>query len=145
MFEFFKKASKDEPEPEQDNEPEENIEQEDEEKATASVTYYIKEDSTDVFLDIFISDYEQETLKKMAKILSGLSTLRLSVETMSMVKDSLVEAGAEEIFVDLVRYTMKYTEKETDSLKNITDKIKEATQEKEQEDQPWIKPSEIIR
>ena len=140
MFNFFKK---DNTEKRQDDaEVQEEVK---EDEPLASVTYYIKEGSSDVFLDIFISDYEDETLKKMAKILSSLSSLRLSVETMNMVKESLVESGEEEIFVNLVKYTMQYTQNDTDSLKQISEKIKEVTKEKEKEDQPWIKPSEIIR
>lgn len=140
MFNFFKK---DNTEKRQDDaEVQEEVK---EDEPLASVTYYIKQGSSDVFLDIFISDYEDETLKKMAKILSSLSSLRLSVETMNMVKESLVESGEEEIFVNLVKYTMQYTQNDTDSLKQISEKIKEVTKEKEKEDQPWIKPSEIIR
>ena len=144
MFNFFKK---DNTEKRQDDaEVQEEVK---EDEPLASVTYYIKQGSSDVFLDIFISDYEDETLKKMAKILSSLSSLRLSVETMNMVKESLVESGEEEIFVNLVKYTMQYTQNDTDSLKQLSEKIKEVTkekgEEKEKEDQPWIKPSEIIR
>lgn len=141
MFSFFKKNSNDDPQPQEEQSEEETLEEE----PVASVTYYIKQDAPDIFLDIFIADYEDETLQKMARILSGLSSLRLSVETMSMVKDSLVDAGAEEIFLSLVKHTMKHTKNETDSLKQLSDKIKEATKEKDKEDQPWIKPSDIIR
>ena len=148
MFNFFKnKKDKEEPDnkPEEPiNEPEEQVE-DDKDDAVASVTYYVKKDSSDIFLDIFIEDYEEETLKKMSRILSGLSSLRLSVETMNMVKNSLFEAGAEETFLEIVRFTMEYTKNETNSLKQLTEKVKESTEGRTQEDQPWIKPSEIIR
>lgn len=141
MFNFFKRNSNDDPQAQEKQNEEEALEEE----PVASVTYYIRQDSPDIFLDIFIADYEDETLQKMAKILSGLSSLRLSVETMSMVKDSLVDAGAQEVFLNLVKHTMEYTKNDTDSLKQLSDKIKEATKEKDKEDQPWIKPSDIIR
>ena len=141
MFNFFKRNSNDDPQAQEKQSEEEALEEE----PVASVTYYIRQDSPDIFLDIFIADYEDETLQKMAKILSGLSSLRLSVETMSMVKDSLVDAGAQEVFLNLVKHTMEYTKNDTDSLKQLSDKIKEATKEKDKEDEPWIKPSDIIR
>ena len=141
MFNFFQRNSNDDPQAQEKQSEEEALEEE----PVASVTYYIRQDSPDIFLDIFIADYEDETLQKMAKILSGLSSLRLSVETMSMVKDSLVDAGAQEVFLNLVKHTMEYTKNDTDSLKQLSDKIKEATKEKDKEDQPRIKPSDIIR
>jgi len=140
MFKFFSKDK----DPEK-VEPEEQ-EAEDSEQPVASITYYVKQgDSQDVFLDIFISDYEETTLKKMAKILSGLSSLRLSVETLQMIKDSLIESGDSDTFFQLVNSMMKQTKEDTEVLQDITNKLKETTKEKEQEDQPWIKPSEIIR
>tara|TARA_Y100001938_G_C8088076_1_gene433314 strand:+ start:1686 stop:2105 length:420 start_codon:yes stop_codon:yes gene_type:complete len=133
------------------NKKEENVEEqskkEEKEEVIASVTYYVKRTSEDVYLDIFINDYEDETVSKMAKILSGLSTLRLSVETMAMIKESLAETEDDEVFVQLVRSVMEQTENESEILQKLTERMKaKATiEKKEKEDQPWIKPSEIIK
>ena len=133
------------------NKKEENVEEqpkkEEKEEVIASVTYYVKRTSEDVYLDIFINDYEDETVSKMAKILSGLSTLRLSVETMAMIKESLAETEDDEVFVQLVRSVMEQTENESEILQKLTERMKAKTtiEKKEKEDQPWIKPSEIIK
>lgn len=133
------------------NKKEEKVEEQpreqEQEEVIASVTYYVKRTSEDVYLDIFINDYEDETVGKMAKILSGLSTLRLSVETMAMIKESLAETEDDEVFVQLVRSVMEQTENESEILQKLTDRMKaKATiEKKEKEDQPWIKPSEIIK
>ena len=142
MFRFFSKDKDKQPEqPDVDAQESENLDD-----PVASITYYVKGgESHDVFLDIFISDYDEITLKKMAKILSGLSSLRLSVETLQMIKDSLIESGDSDAFFQLVNNMMKQTKEDTEVLQDITNKLKETNKEKEEEDQPWIKPSEIIR
>ncbi len=141
MFKFFSKKQETAEEIHEDDHPELQKEE------SVSVRYYINSGSDDIYLDIHISDYEDETLKKMAKILSSLSSFKLSVETMSMVKQSLLEVDAEEVFVELVKHVMEYTQNDTAAVKELTEKIREVAkeQEKKQEDQPWIKPSDIIK
>jgi len=118
---------------------------EDLDEAAVSITYYVKESGDDVFLDIFIKNYEDSTISKISKILSGLSSLRLSVETMAMIKDSLSETEDEEVFVQIVNNVMRQTEDETQILEKLASRVKEAAGDRKKEDQPWIKPSEIIR
>ena len=141
MFKFFGKKQETVEEIHEDDHPELQNEE------SVSVRYFINSGSDDIYLDIHISDYEDKTLKKMAKILSSLSSFKLSVETMSMVKQSLLEVDAEEVFVELVKHVMEYTQNDTAAVKELTEKIREVAkeQEKEQEDQPWIKPSDIIK
>lgn len=147
MFKFFSKNKDEDEELEKTETGDQETEKtEDLEEAIASITYYVKEgDSQDVFLDIYISNYEEDTLKKLAKILSGLSSLRLSVETIKMIKESLIDSGDSDTFFKLIDNVVGQTKKETDVLQQMTNKINQVNKEKEEEDQPWIKPSEIIR
>lgn len=147
MFKFFSKNKDEDEELEKTETGDQETEKtEDLEEAIASITYYVKEgDSQDVFLDIYISNYEEDTLKKLAKILSGLSSLRLSVETIKMIKESLIDSGDSDTFFKLIDNVVGQTKKETEVLQQMTNKINQVNKEKEEEDQPWIKPSEIIR
>ena len=118
MFKFFGKKQETVEEIHEDDPPELQKEE------SVSVRYFINSGSDDIYLDIHISDYEDETLKKMAKILSSLSSFKLSVETMSMVKQSLLEVDAEEVFVELVKHVMEYTQNDTAAVKELTEKIR---------------------
>lgn len=102
-----------------------------------SVTYYVKRSSDDIFLDLHLGDYEEETLFKFSQILSGISSVRLQIETIQMLKHCFAEQD-QEIFEKIISYILKQTNDDTEALQR-------ANREKLKEDQPWIKPSDIIK
>lgn len=110
----------------------------DETDVIGSVTFYVKKTKDDIYLDLHISDYEEETLQKFAKILSGLASIKLQLETMNMLKNCF-EGEDVKIFEKIVGYVLENTQKDSEQLEKIN---KERSR---REDQPWIKPSEIVQ
>ena len=110
----------------------------DETDVIGSVTFYVRKTKDDIYLDLHISDYEEETLQKFAKILSGLASIKLQLETMNMLKNCF-EGEDVKIFEKIVGYVLENTQKDSEQLEKIN---KERSR---REDQPWIKPSEIVQ
>ena len=121
----------------QTTEPHEKDEK-DETDVIGSVTFYVRKTKDDIYLDLHISDYEEETLQKFAKILSGLASIKLQLETMNMLKNCF-EGEDVKIFEKIVGYVLENTQKDSEQLEKIN---KERSR---REDQPWIKPSEIVQ
>jgi len=121
----------------QTTEPHEKDEK-DETDVIGSVTFYVRKTKDDIYLDLHISDYEEETLQKFAKILSGLASIKLQLETMNMLKNCF-EGEDVKIFEQIVGYVLENTQKDSEQLEKIN---KERSR---REDQPWIKPSEIVQ
>jgi len=121
----------------QTTEPHEKNEK-DETDVIGSVTFYVRKTKDDIYLDLHISDYEEETLQKFAKILSGLASIKLQLETMNMLKNCF-EGEDVKIFEQIVGYVLENTQKDSEQLEKIN---KERSR---REDQPWIKPSEIVQ
>lgn len=110
----------------------------DQEEVLGSVTYYVKKDSDDIFLDLFLSDYTEESIHKFAKILSGIASIRVQLQTIEMLRSCFDEQD-EDIFNKIIYLVIEETNKEVESLKS-------GSQYSDQkESQPWIKPSEIIK
>lgn len=114
---------------------------EDEEEIIGSITYYVKANSEDIFLDLFLSSYEEESLLKFAKILSGIASLRVQLQTVDMLK-SCFNKEDEDVFNRILQYVIVETNKDIQSYTTSTQQ-KETNVSKES--QPWIKPSEIIK
>lgn len=102
-----------------------------------SVTYYVKKSSDDIFLDLHIGNYEEATLIKFSQILSGISSVRIQIETIQMLKHCFAEQD-QEVFEKIISYILKYTNDDAEALER-------ANRERPKEDQPWIKPSDIIK
>ena len=108
-------------------------------EVSGSITYYFREDSDDTYMDIHLSNYEDDTLTKFAKIISGLSSLRFQLETLNMIKGCFQDVDDERIFNKIVVKMIEFTEDET----NIIEQLNKDSKKKE--DQPWIKPSDLIK
>tara|TARA_R100000008_G_scaffold18244_1_gene9141 strand:+ start:3110 stop:3529 length:420 start_codon:yes stop_codon:yes gene_type:complete len=119
--------------------PEEVCEADGEEEVLGSITYYFKESSDDTFMDVHLSDFEEETLGKFAKIVSGLSSIRFQLETLQMIRDCFEDTEDEAVFNRIVVKMIEYTEEEAD----VIEKINKGS--KSREEQPWIKPSDMIK
>ena len=118
MFNFFK------------NKEEERVEGE------SSLTYYIKEDG-EIFCDISLVDYEEDTIKNFAKLIVGVSSLRFQVQTIEMVQNGFMEEDRVEEYEKLLRYVVLMTQQDTLSLE-------ETHKRQKSEEEPFIKPSDML-
>lgn len=118
--------------------PSEDLEQTKEtEDVVGSVTFYVRESKDDIFLDLHISNYEDETLEKFAKILAGLASIKMQLETINMLKGCF-EDDEVEVFEKIIGHVITETQKDAEQLEKINKENKKG------DDQPWIKPSEIV-
>ena len=124
----------------------EDVEQEDSGKSLtdedyiASLTYSVSKDG-EVYMDVTMSDYEDKTLQNFAKVIAGVSSIKFQLQTIEMIQTSLCSIGEEEIFTKLVEHVLKETQRQADTLDKISNQA--LKQENNQEEQPWIKPSQI--
>jgi len=117
-------------------------EQSPDDDVSGSITYYFKEGSDETYIDVYLSDYEEESLTKFAKIIAGLSSLRFQIETLNMVKGCFQESDDEDselVFNKIVMKMIQFTEEETSVIEQLNKDIKN------KEEQPWIKPSDMIK
>tara|TARA_A100001201_G_scaffold51972_1_gene51488 strand:+ start:238 stop:648 length:411 start_codon:yes stop_codon:yes gene_type:complete len=125
---------------------EEDVKQEDSDKSLtdedyiASLTYSVSKDG-EVYMDVTMSDYEDKTLQNFAKVIAGVSSIKFQLQTIEMIQTSLCSIGEEEIFTKLVEYVLKETQRQADTLDKISNQA--LKQENNQEEQPWIKPSQL--
>ena len=125
---------------------EEDVKQEDSDKSLtdedyiASLTYSVSKDG-EVYMDVTMSDYEDKTLQNFAKVIAGVSSIKFQLQTIEMIQTSLCSIGEEEIFTKLVEHVLKETQRQADTLDKISNQA--LKQENNQEEQPWIKPSQI--
>ena len=125
---------------------EEDVKQEESNKSPtdedyiASLTYSVSKDG-EVYMDVTMSDYEDKTLQNFAKVIAGVSSIKFQLQTIEMIQTSLCSIGEEEIFTKLVEYVLKETQRQADTLDKISNQA--LKQENNQEEQPWIKPSQI--
>ena len=125
---------------------EEDVKQEDSDKSLtdedyiASLTYSVSKDG-EVYMDVTMSDYEDKTLQNFAKVIAGVSSIKFQLQTIEMIQTSLCSIGEEEIFTKLGEYVLKETQRQADTLDKISNQA--LNQENNQEEQPWIKPSQL--
>ena len=137
MFNKIKKIfSKDEDKDDIDKETDAKVGMSEIDQAKASITYYVKDDNQ-IYMDIQLADYERDTLKNFAEIIAGLSSIRFQLQTMEMIKDSLDVLEDGEVFEYLASEIIRATEIETFALEK-------RSKENNKEEQPWIKPSQMI-
>tara|TARA_B100000676_G_C17822817_1_gene703553 strand:+ start:70 stop:480 length:411 start_codon:yes stop_codon:yes gene_type:complete len=136
MFKFFKKET-------EDKEPQKKEESEyislDSPEIAGSITYYFKHDDDNTYLDLHLSDFEDKTIDKFSEIIAGISSLRMQLETVNMIKDVFLEMEEGDTFNKIVAKMIKHNEKDTAMLEKIN---KESDS---REEQPWIKPSDIMK
>jgi len=113
-----------------------------EEDVKSSVTYYVKSDGQ-IYMDVHLADYEEQTLDNFAKVIAGLSSLRFQMQTLEMIKDSLIEAEELDIFNKLMEKMVLATQNDQKHLENL---MKDRDQDiDDEEEQPWIKPSQVMK
>ena len=123
--------------------PDEDLSMDDSQSA---ITYYVKSDGQ-VYMDVYLADYEEATLNNFAKIISGLSSLKFQIQTLEMIKDSFAESDGLSIFEDLVDKIVTNTQKDRGAMLQIMEDSngEEMIEDSNREDQPWIKPSQVMK
>lgn len=123
--------------------PDEDLSMDDSQSA---ITYYVKSDGQ-VYMDVYLADYEEATLNNFAKIISGLSSFKFQIQTLEMIKDSFAESDGLSIFEDLVDKIVTNTQKDKGAMLQIMEDSngEEMIEDSNREDQPWIKPSQVMK
>jgi hypothetical protein len=103
------------------------------EDVLASITYYIKRNSDDVVIDAEMFDYEDESILGMCTILDILSQEASYVETVNMIRSSLLEGEEQDVLLKIL----------TNVSQQARTKLVNAQRES-QKDEPCIKPSDMI-
>lgn len=122
LFNYFSKPS--------NNQVITDIEDED---ILASITYYIKRNADDVIIDAEMFDYEDESILGMCTILDILSQEGSYVETVNMIRSSLLETEEQDVLLKIL----------TNVSQQARTKLVNA-QKESQKDEPCIKPSDMI-
>jgi hypothetical protein len=113
-----------------------------EEDVQSSVTYYVKSDGQ-IYMDVHLADYEEQTLDNFAEIISGLSSIRFQMQAIEMIKDSLFEADQLDIFTKILDKIVLATKSDQEQLEEATKNLNQGTDNREE--QAWIKPSEVMK
>ena len=126
MFNFFKKKN-----PEKDS-----FDWDKTEDIQSALTYYVKSDG-EIFVDVNLIDYSQETLNNFSKILAGISSLRFQLQTIDMVKHGFVESGKTEEFKELLSQIVIISREDVQAMESFTNKVLKG-------EEPCIKPSDML-
>ena len=130
MFNFFKKK------PNQNSKDISNDIWNDLEEVQSALTYYVKADG-EIFVDVNLVDYSEETLNNFSKILAGISSLRFQLQTIDMVKHGFLEAGKMEEFKQLLTQIVLISREDINEMESYT-------KGKLKREEPCIKPSDMI-
>ena len=98
-----------------------------EENLIASISYAMYSDDDDIIIDVAVSDYNEESVDAISKILDTLSKESATVQTIAMIKEGLVNSGHEELLIPLLTKIGK------SFLRNAS-----------QSDRPCISPSDML-
>lgn len=123
MFNFFKKSEQKEIVKEKNN-------------ILASISYIVDE-SGQIIVDVSVNDYDKKSMDSLFEILDTLSQDKCYVETVNIIKDSLIRDNQEEFVLQLVQHLTKQTQLKYNKLT--------ATYENIINTQPCIKPSEMLK
>lgn len=113
-----------------------------EEDVKSFVTYYVKSDGQ-IYIDMHLADYEEQTLDNFAKIISGLSSIVFQMQTVEMIKNSLIESDELDIFNKILDKMVLATQSDQEQLEKATKNLNQDTDNREE--QAWIKPSEVMK
>lgn len=103
-------------------------------KTIASITYLVKTNDKQAFIDVQLVDYENESLEALCSLLDILGSDAFYVDTITMISDSLKKEGREDVLANL-----------TSKLDNVLRKKLIDSAVKRLANEPYIKPSEMFR
>ena len=117
MFNFFKKPD--------------IIQNKKTDDSLASISYRAN-DNGSVIIDISLKDYEPNSILGLCRILDSLSSDGFYLETINMIQKGLLEDNNEEILLQIITHVGQQA------------RIKMIKDSKEMEDEPCIKPSDML-
>ena len=130
MFKFFKNKTN-EDKPSIDKDVWDKLEE-----VQSALTYYVKTDG-EIFVDVNLVDYSEETLNNFSKILAGISSLRFQLQTIDMVKHGFLASGKTEEFKQLLTQILLLSREDINEMESYTKR-------KLKGEEPCIKPSDMI-
>ena len=102
----------------------------------AAITYFIKRDTKEALIDVQINDYDNESIEALCSLLDILGNDRAYIDTINMIKTSLLNDHQEEILVKIISKIGLH-------IKNKIMKPYNNDGEDEK-DEPCIKPSDML-
>lgn len=119
LFEFFKRK---------DNPP-----QEPEELTSASICYYMKPDGSGPYINVQLSDYDDDSIASLCELLDTLAEETCYMETIEMIKSSLIKDNQEELLIKIFTHISGQVRERI--LKGHKENLK---------DEPCIRPSDMV-
>ena len=110
------------------------LEHEDEAEVHSTLTFYTQEDGS-IYLDVNLSDYTNDIIDGFANMVSTIFCESFQLQAIEIVREGLVKEGKTE---ELKRFIIKVAEN------TIAEKISNMNQLQKSEDDPCIKPSEML-
>ena len=120
MFNFFKKKKK----------------EKEEDEIQSALTFYVKQDG-EIFVDVNLVDYKEETLNNFAKVIAGISSLRFQLSTIDMIKAGFVECNKSKEFEHLLTQVVVASREDLESMEQYNNG-------REKRIDPCIKPSDML-
>jgi len=106
-------------------------------KDFSSQIVFSMRDDGELYIDIDIEDYSDDSIKDFAKLISALGTLQLQLETVQIASSGIMETIPEQIdlfLTEITRIASKKLSKEDIDPLEVDGK----------KDEPCIKPSDLI-
>ena len=110
------------------------LEHQEEPDAYSTLTFYTQEDGS-IYLDVNLSDYTNDTIDDFANMISSIFCESFQLQAIEIVRNGLQR---EEKTEELKRFIIKVAENK------IAEKISNISQIEKSEDEPCIKPSEML-
>ena len=111
-----------------------------------STVLFTMSKSGELFIDIDIEDYSDDSIKNFAKLVSSLGTLQLQLETAQIASSGIIESIPEQLdlFIsEITRRTTKRIERE-ERLAILESQDSEEEDQDGKDDKPCIKPSDLL-
>ena len=96
----------------------------------------------DLFIDIDIEDYRDESIKSFAKLVSALGTVQLQLETAQIASSGISEAMPEQLELFISEITRRATKALEESEIEIDEEIEDKPDG--EDDRPCIRPSDLL-
>lgn len=112
---------------------EESQPNDEDQKITASITYYYDPTDKDIKIDIAVKDYSPETIDDLCSILDVLSNDKAYIETVNMIKNSFAKQKNSEALTRFLIHIGKQANK------TFLNKLEDVVM-----NQPCIRPSDML-
>lgn len=101
----------------------------------SSISYSCNKDG-EIFVDVDIKDYDEQTISNFAKILCGVSSFKFHLETLNIIKNGFTENGRDDLFSILLEEILRISKDEIYSYNETGDK--------KENEEPCINPSDML-